>query len=56
MQEIMAGGTLEPTNDMVQNACSHAAMDTFNNINIYSNPMARRGIRQMVDPKSNTVM
>ena len=56
MQEMMAGDTQEPSDDMVQNACVRSAMNTFNNICIHSNPMVRRGVRHMVGKKNDTLM
>jgi len=52
MQEMMAGATQEPSDDLVQNACAHSAIDTFNNISVHSNPMVRRVFERWLDKRA----
>jgi len=48
---MQLAGIDEPDEEVTQNACSLAAMDTFEDMEIYSNPMVRKGVAQMIGEK-----
>ena len=46
----------EPSNDVIQNACSLAAMDAFTDPRVHSNIMVRDGLKLVIGPKQHMVM